>query len=55
MAELIASPERRKNIDIKHYVTQSVGMPTLTDIMNELDKPGRDRADKPRNLNLTPM
>lgn len=42
VAELIASPERRKNIDIKHYVTQSVGMPTLTDIMNELDKPGRD-------------
>lgn len=40
--ELIASPEKRKSIDLKRYVTTEVGMPTLTDIMKELEKPGRD-------------
>lgn len=54
MAELIASPERRKNIDIKHYVTQSVGMPTLTDIMNELDKPGRDPRGQAEEFEFDP-
>ena len=29
-------------IDIKKYVSDTVGLPTLTDIMQELDKPGRD-------------
>jgi uncharacterized protein len=32
----------RKKIDLSKYVTDEVGMPTLTDIMNELAKPGRD-------------
>lgn len=32
----------RNKIDIKKYVTETVGIPTLTDIMNELDKPSRD-------------
>ena len=40
--ELIKSKELRSRIDIKKYVTQTVGLPTLTDIMQELDKPGRD-------------
>ncbi|MDO4930447.1 MAG: Tex family protein [Bacteroidales bacterium] len=39
---LIASPETRKRIDLKRYCAGSVGMPTLTDIMDELAKPGRD-------------
>lgn len=39
---LIASPETRKRIDLKRYCVGSVGMPTLTDIMDELAKPGRD-------------
>ena len=40
--ELIKSKELRSRIDIKKYVTPTVGLPTLTDIMQELDKPGRD-------------
>jgi uncharacterized protein len=40
--ELMKSPELRANIDINKYVTDKVGIPTLTDIMQELEKPGRD-------------
>jgi len=40
--ELMKSPELRASIDIKRYVTDNVGIPTLTDIMQELEKPGRD-------------
>ena len=40
--ELIKNKELRSKIDIKKYVTPSVGLPTLTDIMQELEKPGRD-------------
>lgn len=42
VAELIADKELRKKIDIKAYITPSVGLPTLQDILQELDKPGRD-------------
>ena len=45
VAQLIADASLRKTIDLKRYVTDTVGMPTLTDIMKELEKPGRD----PRN------
>ena len=40
--DLMEKKELRARIDIKRYVTQQVGLPTLTDIMNELEKPGRD-------------
>lgn len=40
--ELIKSKELRSRIDIKKYVTPTVRLPTLTDIIQELDKPGRD-------------
>jgi protein Tex len=40
--ELIQKPELRKQIDLKKYVTDTVGLPTLTDILKELDKPGLD-------------
>lgn len=39
---LIQSAELRKQIDLKRYVTETVGMPTLVDIVKELEKPGRD-------------
>lgn len=39
---LIADPEARRRIVLADYCTADVGLPTLTDIMNELDKPGRD-------------
>lgn len=40
--ELITNKELKKKLDLKHYITEKVGMPTLLDIMEELDKPGRD-------------
>ncbi len=40
--DLIKEEHLRKKIDLHKYVTQSVGLPTLTDIKNELAKPGRD-------------
>lgn len=39
---LVASQELRSRVDVKKYVTEEAGMPTLLDIMKELDKPGRD-------------
>ena len=46
VAQLIADASLRKSIDLKRYVTESVGMPTLTDIMKELEKPGRDPREQ---------
>ena len=40
--DLIKNKEIRSQIDIQKYVTDKVGLPTLTDIMEELEKPGRD-------------
>lgn len=40
--ELIASKELRQKIKLEHYLTDTVGMPTLKDILQELEKPGRD-------------
>ncbi len=40
--DLINNKEKREAIDIRHYVTDEVGLPTLTDILKELEKPGRD-------------
>ncbi len=42
VSELIANKELRGKIDINKYTTATVGLPTLQDIMQELDKPGRD-------------
>lgn len=42
VAELIDNKELQKSIRLKDYVTDIVGMPTLTDIMAELQRPGRD-------------
>lgn len=40
--ELISNKELKKKLDLKTYVSAKVGMPTLHDILEELDKPGRD-------------
>ena len=40
--QLIEQKELREKIDVNRYVTADVGLPTLTDIMKELEKPGRD-------------
>lgn len=42
VAQLITDPDTRAKIDLTRYVTDDVGMPTLNDIMAELEKPGRD-------------
>ena len=40
--ELMKNAEMRKKIRLEDYVTDKCGMPPLTDIMSELEKPGRD-------------
>lgn len=42
VADLIKQKELRNQIQLQRYVTETVGLPTLTDILQELDKPGRD-------------
>ena len=42
VADLISQSEKRQSIDLNRYVTDTVGLPTLTDILKELEKPGRD-------------
>lgn len=46
VADLIKDKDLRSKIDLKKYVTDTVGLPTLTDILQELDKPGRDPRQK---------
>lgn len=40
--DLVSQPELRKKIQLQHYVSGQIGMPTLKDIMKELEKPGLD-------------
>lgn len=42
VSELIKDADKRANIDLNNYVTERVGLPTLTDILKELAQPGRD-------------
>jgi uncharacterized protein len=42
VTQLMHSDELRRKIDLKDYITDKVGLPTLEDIMKELAKPGRD-------------
>ena len=46
VSDLISNKEKREAIDIKRYVTAEVGIPTLTDILKELEKPGRDPREQ---------
>ena len=46
VSELIGNKTVREQIDIKKYVTAETGLPTLTDIMKELEKPGRDPREQ---------
>jgi len=45
VTDLMADETLRKKIDISKYVTGTIGIPTLSDILNELSKPGRDPRD----------
>ena len=42
VADLMQQSELRKQINLQRYVTDQVGIPTLTDILHELEKPSRD-------------
>ena len=44
--DLMQKPEIRKKIDLKKYISEEVGLPTLKDIMDELAKPGRDPREQ---------
>lgn len=46
VADLIKNKEKRQTISIGRYVTAEVGLPTLNDIMKELEKPGRDPREQ---------
>lgn len=43
---LMTSGEMREKLNIKNYITETIGLPTLQDIMEELAKPGRDPREK---------
>jgi len=46
LAELIGNAQILQNIDLKRYITTDVGLPTLEDIIKELEKPGLDIREK---------
>ena len=46
VSDLISNPQLRQQVDIRRYVTDTIGIPTLTDIMQELEKPGRDPREQ---------
>lgn len=46
VVELIQSEDKRKAVNIHRYITPEVGLPTLKDIMSELEKPGRDPREQ---------
>ena len=52
--DLLKDKEQRKKIDLNHYITNKVGIPTLKDILEELDKPGRDRREKIKVFEFDP-
>ena len=52
--DLITNKEKRVAIDIKRYVTNEVGIPTLTDILKELEKPGRDPREQIEEFEFDP-
>ena len=54
VSDLIHQQEKRTAIDIKKYVTAEVGIPTLTDIMKELEKPGRDPREQIEEFEFDP-
>ncbi len=54
VAELVNDKTLQKTIDIKKYVREDVGIPTLTDIMSELEKPGRDPREQLEEFEFDP-
>ncbi len=46
VGEMVRNPAVRKSIDLKEFISESVGLPTLNDMLDELEKPGRDPRKK---------
>ncbi len=46
VTELIGNKTLLQEIDLKNYCSETIGLPTLKDILSELEKPGLDRRDK---------
>ena len=53
--QLIADKALRNRIEVEKYITPTVGLPTLKDILQELDKPGRDPRDTIQVFDSTGM
>lgn len=54
VSELISNKERIRGIDIKKYANKDIGLPTLTDIIKELEKPGRDPREQLEEFDFDP-
>lgn len=54
VAQLMADADKRRGIDIYRYVSSEVGLPTLQDIMHELEKPGLDPRGKAEQFSFDP-
>ena len=54
VADLISDKSKREKINLRRYVNDTVGMPTLTDIMKELEKPGRDPREQIEEFEFDP-
>jgi len=54
VAELISDKTKREQISPAKYVTDTVGMPTLNDIMKELEKPGLDPREQLEGFEFDP-
>ncbi len=52
--ELINNPQIKSKIDLKKYVTNTIGLPTLNDVLNELQKPGRDPREALETFEFAP-
>ncbi len=57
ISDLIGNKEKLQKINLQHYCTNSIGLPTLNNIVKELDKPGLDPRKKAKvftfNQNIT--
>jgi uncharacterized protein len=54
LSSMVGNNTIRSNIDLKHYVTEEIGLPTLEDIVQELEKPGRDPRKQAKVMQFDP-
>lgn len=54
VSDLMSSKEKREKISLQRYVSQEVGLPTLQDILTELDKPSRDPREPLKQFSFDP-